>query len=447
MLYYKDLLSKILTSSLLLTVASAIEKVGAFVGIVLLTKFLPTEEFGYFGMTLVYGQIFSILLYAGVQSISFKCITSTENSSKQLATYWHVVAKLWRRSAVVLLLLALLLLAFPKIEQIIGISSTVLILVAAIQCISVPQNIQNAIWVAKRDSTAIIVFSSCKTLLILLSCILIYFFPSVFLRFVSELVTVFFLNAILVFGQVQKTNPKIRALSKKAATEVTSMASYGYATIITQISYVAINGIDRLMLGFINGPDEVAIYVVFAQSIVVIFVVNSFNSAFSSEYFRNFSCGNKAGLAFNLSLKIYLLGSATLICYKIFLMKFGEAIVNILASEQYSLSGEVFHYGADIVFCYFTYIIFSRQLHANNDAKSLGSSMILAGAINLLLNLLLINSYGVLGAIYASLSSYFFLACYAYVKSRLSNSKFKSRYGDAFFATPFILFIGASVLF
>lgn len=439
------LLKKIIGSASALTFASVVEKAGSFLMVALLAKFLPVVEFGNYSMAATYGLAANVILYSGMQSIAFRCISAAKDKQTQLATYWVVVSKLVKRSVYICLLLAALPLFVSDITRLAGLPYLLVVLVVGIQCVTAPQIIQNSIWVANGRYRTIILFAIIKTALVVLICLLIYFLPSAKFRFIGELLLSAFLSAVLMANYFRGREEWRSGSIDEANREVLRLKKYGYSALISQFSYVVINGVDRLMVGHFLGASSVAIYTIFSQSVAVLFLVNSFNNAFSSEYFKKFSDGKSPGDAYRLSLKVYIYGSLLLLIYKLALVIWGRDIVLLIASKEYAEAGRLFHYGADIVFFYFIYIVFTRQLHATENGRSLTTITFVAGAINFALNWFFVAHFGVLGAVCASLIAYFYMAAHAYIKCRTGYPGFSCSNGDILFAAPMLLFAIANL--
>lgn len=421
--------------------ANTIEKVGGILMISLLAKFLSVAEFGLFGIAFAYSLIINIFLYGGVQSVAFRCMNSTKDASRQNAIYWTIVTSLFWRSVIILLVVNFLSLFSDKIENAIGIPYSLFVMVVWIQCLLAPQVMQNMLWVATGKHFEIISLSAIKTLLILILCLTIYYFPSIELRFGGELIILLGLSIIIVVKKYRAKDPKDLNLNLDVASEINSLRSYGYSALVSQLSYLMISGVDRLMLGYMISAEAVAIYTVFSLSVSIIFLVNAFSTAFTSEYFKNFNHGKDPHKAYQLSVNVYLIGAGCIGIYKIILLVYAEEIIKVISTGGYSHMHGFIHLGADIVFFYFSYMIFSRQLHATGDGKSLMSVSIFAGLINLFLNLVLIKIYGVEGSVYASVIAYVLMALYVYIRARLKTPGFTGFLGDVKFSLP-IMIIG-----
>jgi O-antigen/teichoic acid export membrane protein len=187
--------------------------------------------------------------------------------------------------------------------------------------------------------------------------------------------------------------------------------AYGLPLVPHQIALWSLNLVDRICLGWFKDMGTVGLYSLgYNLALAVSFASSSLGMAWTPSFFKvAHQEESKAQFARFTTYYTLIVVSVTLV-----LSLFAQECVRIIATPKY--------YGASVVMAiaawgYLFHAFYKVSVRVLSYAKKtlvIGASTIISALLNLGLNILLIPRYGMLGAAWATLVSFLFLAVVAF---------------------------------
>lgn len=182
--------------------------------------------------------------------------------------------------------------------------------------------------------------------------------------------------------------------------------SYGIPIFVHSLGLFFVNMVDKLMLTNIIGIDATGIYNIgFKMAVIMVFFVTAFNNAYMPWLFAKLKLSTQESLS-----KAFK--STILICIAVFL--FGLILLLIMPFAYSILIGKEFMASLGIsrlivfgeIFNSF-YLIIANFVLFSKKTKFIMYSTLITSGLSIVLNYILITSYGIEGAAYTLIAVYF----------------------------------------
>lgn len=189
------------------------------------------------------------------------------------------------------------------------------------------------------------------------------------------------------------------------------------------LSQIVFNTSDRIIIDDLCGKDKAGIYgVVYNISYVLVFVINSFNNAYTPWFFQRLKSKN---IAKNRELSIYV--AVILLVPILLLILFAPELVGLIGGANYVESVLVVpSVSLSILLLFYTQVFVNYEFYYEKK-KLLVLSSILAAVINIILNYACIPVWGYVVAGYTTFFSYFILMLINYIAARLLTKDVPSK--------------------
>ena len=189
------------------------------------------------------------------------------------------------------------------------------------------------------------------------------------------------------------------------------------------LSQIVFNTSDRIIIDDLCGKDKAGIYgVVYNISYVLVFVINSFNNAYTPWFFQRLKSKN---IAKNRELSIYV--AVILLVPILLLILFAPELVGLIGGANYVESVLVVpSVSLSILLLFYTQVFVNYEFYYEKK-KLLVLSSILAAVINIILNYACIPVWGYVVAGYTTFFSYFVLMLINYIAARLLTKDVPSK--------------------
>ena len=172
--------------------------------------------------------------------------------------------------------------------------------------------------------------------------------------------------------------------------------------IFNGLGYLLIDQSDRLMISYMLGPDAAGIYsLAYSCALPISVVANAFGAAWTPEYYTFMKEGDFDSLREHANR--YMV-NFTLI--SLGLMLISPEVLILFGTEEYYSGIPILPF---IVMAYYFQYLYTWPVNYefyNKKTKWITAATLLTAALNILLNLFLIPSYGIGGAAFASLISF-----------------------------------------
>lgn len=402
---------KVFSTSFFLAGASVIEKVGSFLTVPILTGCLTPVQYGELTASIAYVGMLSLIYHCGLSSSLSRWYSMWQESwDKKL--YEKYIFTIITSFAIFVGWILILLNSFYPLSYLIGIDFNLFMAVFISGIFLIPFSIRSAIWAIEGKAFFSVLFGLFKTLFFL--CLIYYFLPkfkSPFVKPCAEIISLFIISLFLFKSYYSRNYPKFKEVEFSKIKDVLKESFYyGFSMQLSQILFWIIASSDRILISRFLNNSAVGFYSILMISIMPVFLIVSFNNSFSVYYLKLMSEENNIKKACNYVFQYLLFGGIIIFIYKLFLYLFNKKIILLLATKEYLSVAGIFHFGADILFFYTAYLLFSRNLHFYKDNKAIIFIMIISSVINILGNILLIPIFGINGSFYASIFSYFVMA-------------------------------------
>jgi len=248
----------------------------------------------------------------------------------------------------------------------------------------------------------------------------------------------FFIKSFPLFSRVRTI------FSKELLTKFLkfSIPTFAYSIAFTIISYT-----DTIMLSIIKGPELVGNYQIAVPSAkIVLFFAMALNAVLLPLFSEMWTKGEKKEISSMVSKIVKLSFVITLPISMIFIA-FPKIIITLLFGNNYILAAEPLRILAIGYLFYTAASIHFSVMNGIGKPKLTAKVIYSAAVLNFFLNLVLIPSYGLIGAAIASMTSFILslLISFALLKKEFSyhNIKIKSPLGEL---TKTLIFGGLTVL-
>jgi O-antigen/teichoic acid export membrane protein len=194
------------------------------------------------------------------------------------------------------------------------------------------------------------------------------------------------------------------------------MLRFGAPLVFANLGLFVLNFSDRFFLQHFASLDVVGLYALaykFGYMMNVV-AVQPFFTMWQSQMYKIYQTAGHER-AFKEIFSLYSLG---LLCVGLGLSAFSPEVIRLMVEPKFAAGQDVIPI---VVLSYFFYgISFYAQLgmFLTDKTRPIGVIGAVTAALNLILNYFLIRSFGMMGAAYATLFSFMFLACANYWKSQ-----------------------------
>ncbi|MFS0821477.1 oligosaccharide flippase family protein [Bacillus sp. 1P02SD] len=385
----------------------------AFISIPIFTRLLGPEGYGGTSMFLSIVSIVSIFAAMGLDSSIKRYYFEAGNNKKQFISSNIIVVFVFNS------LLILFVLAFQdKLADIVEIPNTLLILGFLVGIMHAYKSIIFGLWQASRFSGQISKVSIANgTITIVVSIILVLILNDYYGQVYGYLISALLINLFLL-NKVK--NLFIIHFDKKL---IKYSLVIGIPLVFNQVAGYVLVFFDRLVINKYYGMNETGIYS-FAYNVAMIMemIIFALNSAWLPIFFKKM---NENGIeSLNPYFKVF---SKIIFLSALALISFSSELLMILADDRYNTALSIVPV---IILGYvfkFLYSFFSNVEYFYKKTIALAFFSILAGVVNIVLNLIYVPLYGGIGAAYTTLISYvlLFLLHFLYVDKVLKVKVFR----------------------
>lgn len=410
------MIKKILSSTGYLSATSLIEKIGGFIIIPILTVALTSKEYGSLMLAVSYASVIMLFVYNGLHSALFRWYSMWQESFDKKIYEKYIFYIVNIISFFVILLLSFIQTQIYNLDEILKIDFWLLLATLIVSMMILAFKLRSTVWIIENKAYLNVIFIFFKTILLVVG---VYFFiniyPYAITRPIIEIIVVGSLSLYLIYSYVFKY-PSLSSVKYSEIKPVLKESLvYGWGLQISQIAFWVITSSDRIMLANLTNNEFVAYYSILMIGMTVMFIVVAFNNSFSAYYNKMIS-ENLSMKEINKYIFTYLLyGFLVVLVYKLFLFYFSDNIVLILSTKEYLVVSKYMYLTSDIVLLYFSYLLFSRYLHAYKMIKIVIFITLFSAMLNVGLNYILIQKYGVLGALVGSILAYLSMAIVSFI--------------------------------
>jgi len=397
---------KILSSTGFLSATSLIEKIGAFIIIPILTHALAPKEYGDLMLGVSYVGIIMLFIYNGLHSAFFRWYSMwKEDFDKKI--YEKYLLFIVNSIALSIIVLLIFINSIYSLDDLLKIDFWLFIIILLSGISSITYSFRSTTWIVDNKAYLNLIFIFIKTILIILG---VYFlidnYTYATTKPLIEFGVTLFLSTYLLY-EYFVNYPSLKTVSFKQIKPVLKESFvYGWGLQISQVAFWVITSSDRIMLANLTSNEFVAYYSILMIGITIMFVVVAFNNSFSA-YYNKMINDNLSMKEINNYIFTYLIyGFMAILVYKLFLYYFSDYIILLLATDEYLSVSNYMYLTSDIILFNFAYLLFSRYLHAYKMVKMVVLITISSAFINILLNYILIQEYGIVGALIASIMAY-----------------------------------------
>jgi len=407
---------KIFTSTGYLSLSALVEKIGGFIIIPMLTLALPSEEYGSLMLAVSYAGVIMLFVYNGLHSALFRWYSMWQESFDKKIYEKYIFYVVSIIGFFVILLLLFIHTQIYNLDEILKIDFWLLLLVLISSMMIFAFKLRSTIWIIENKPYLNLIFMTIKTILIvggIYSFIKIY--PYATTRPIIEIIVVGILSIYLIYSYVFKypSLDSVEFIEIKPVLKESLV--YGWGLQVSQIAFWVIASSDRIMLANLTNNEFVAYYSILMIGVTVMFIVVAFNNSFSA-YYNKMINENLSMKEINQYIFTYLLyGFLAVFVYKLFLFYFSDKIILILSTKEYLVVSKYMYLTSDILLFYFVYLLFSRYLHAYKMVKSVIFITLFSAILNVGLNYVLIQEYGILGALVSSILAYLSMGIVSFI--------------------------------
>jgi O-antigen/teichoic acid export membrane protein len=255
---------------------------------------------------------------------------------------------------------------------------------------------------------------------ILITVTLVYIYSDFRLR-IYAMVVASLMTTLIVLYMVYKT-PSIKLEYDKKI--VTKIFVYSAPLIFHTFFASILNYSDRYFINSFLGVSELGQYsVIYQLCMVMSLMINSFNMAWTPYFMKNMTHNS---LKFTLTVnKLFKYYGIFLLVFAILLYLAIPTIYEFYVGIDYLVDGSV--YGALLAAYFFNGLYRFKVSHLFYREKTISVAKLsmLTAIINLILNYICIDAWGILGAAVSTMASYFFL--YLFLEAELFTIKRNER--------------------
>jgi O-antigen/teichoic acid export membrane protein len=407
---------KIFSSAGYLAAASLIEKIGAFIIIPILTVAITSNDYGSLMLAVSYVSVIILFIYNGLHSALFRWYSMWQESFDKELYEKYIFYIVNIIGFFIICILLVIHTQLYNLDEILKIDFYLFILVLLSSISVIGFNLRSTIWIIENKAYRNLIFMFIKTILLVGGVYLfIDIYPYASTKPIIEIIVVGILSLYFIYSYIFKYPPLASVKINEIKPVLKESFVYGWGLQISQIAFWVISSSDRIMLANLTNNEFVAYYSILMIGITVMFIIVAFNNSFSAYYNKMIS-DNLSMKEINKYIFTYLLyGFLAIMIYKLFLYYFSDNIILILSTKEYLVVSSYMYLTSDILLFYFAYLLFSRYLHAYKMVKAVIFITIISAMINVGLNYILIQEYGILGALMGSIVAYLSMGIISFI--------------------------------
>jgi O-antigen/teichoic acid export membrane protein len=384
-----------------------------FIKTPIFTRYFTPEEYGYLGLITITFSYISILVYSWLSGSVWRYYNAYKNKNDLRRLYSNLisiyggatiimflVSIFWYMKAETQVVKDLILLSFVQyfLKELLG-----------LYLIIVRLEGQSKKYTLIHSSRAIFSF----ILLYLMTFTLNY-------RITSVLTSVIVIDSIVLLGIVffsrNNISFSIKSVDKKTLKLLFRFGSIG---LVTNFSFLLISSSDRYLIALFTDIASVGIYNqvynISQLSIVALVTVffNTINPLLNKELEINFEKSNQ--LISNY-LHVFFLFGLPVVTY---LSLYSKELSFILLGEEFRSGYTIMPYIFTSALLYGLFLFIEIKFKFAEKLKNIAIGVIIAGIVNILLNLVLIPRFGYKLAAVSTLVSYLFIIFYFYIQDQV----------------------------
>ncbi|MDF2820336.1 MAG: polysaccharide biosynthesis protein [Clostridiales bacterium] len=390
---FKD--KKILSASLGYTIGNFLIKGVSFLTLPIFSRILTTSDYGLYNTFMAYESLFVILIsfgvYMSIKAASVEFKEDLDGYISNIITY---------TSFVLFLFFVLLFLFNDMITGVFG-YNTVLIGIMLLQSASTTiitiYNIKLSLDYSYKKYLVIALFISLGSVILSLLFIFFVFTETKYYgRILGGALPSLAAALYVIFISFKSKYPK------RNKQHLVFAIKYSIPLVPHGISQIILSQSDRIMIMRYIGSVEAGLYS-FAYNISVILQIlsTSLDTVWGPWFFKNYSLSKFENIKKRSSQYISIFSTLTIL-----LMFITPELVKVLGSQAYSNSIEVLIPVILAIYFTFLYTIPAQLEYYKKKTGLIAISTIIAGIVNIVLNMLLIPKYGYIAAAYTTLISY-----------------------------------------
>ena len=403
----RKLHKKIFSSAGYLAGASLVEKIGAFLIIPLLTNALTSKDYGDIMLSISYVGIIILFIYNGLHSALFRWYSIWDESfdKKIYEKYIFFIVNIIGFSFIFFFFI--INNYIYEVKNILRINFHLFLITLIVALVRVAYSLKSSVWIINGHAYYNLVFTFIKTFLLIIS---VYYFidlyPNAITKPLLEFIIALTVSSYIIYDYIFKY-PSLKTVPFWQIKPVLKESFiYGWGLQISQVAFWVITSSDRIMLANLTNNEFVAYYSILMIGISMMFIVVAFNNSFSA-YYNKMINDNLSMKEINHYIFTYLIyGFIAILVYKLFLYYFSDYIILLLATDEYLSVSNYMYLTSDIILFNFVYLLFSRYLHAYKMVKMVIIITVTSAIVNIVLNYILIQEYGIIGALIASIIAY-----------------------------------------
>lgn len=388
--------SKLFKSGMIFTVGNLLIQGLAFITLPIYTRIISPEVYGQFNLYMAWISLFS--LFIGLQTAGSLSSARVQYPEAEYQRYAVSAFTLSNIFFVTVLLVTILI--QDKLSMVLDLTPPLTLALVVQSYCQYVVNFWGQYFIQHQKATVTLYFSAFSAILnTILSILLIYWMEDDFLaRVIGNFVPSLLVALVAIYFLYSRREP---LLDRKYIHFILAVS---LPLIFHNVGHQLLNQLDRIMLGKMMTTKEVALYSFgYNVGLVIQIVLGSVNTAWVPWFFdaRKKKLPHlQQVITQYLSIGLFLtLGYLT-----------------IFPELSLLLGGTAYQYGnnfiALIVVSYFFVFLYTFPVNIQfyyADTRMIPLGTLLAAGLNFVLNLVLIPNFGINGAAYATLISYFFL--------------------------------------
>jgi O-antigen/teichoic acid export membrane protein len=411
------MLNKLLIHTSNYSIAALLTTIASFVSFPIITRVLSVEEYGLLSLVNASLTLLVAVGKGGLQHSVLRLYSDIKTSSEKwnLNQYYStVILGILGLSIIVAVVLILVALVVPNHWWNNDKLSSLYILASVLIVLRATDSALINILRAQERSGSISVFSVVgrygNVLFVVVT--LLYFSSDIVGFFVATIAS----GAIVLAAMAVYVLKPVQIAPRFFSTSLLkAMVFFGIPMVGYEMAGILLNLGDRYLIQWIRGAEDVGIYsaVYNLSEYVSKIIISSLSTAVLPMYLRIWvEQGQEATSRFILnSLHYYLLITLPIIAG---VSTTGPELVTLLASEKYATGASIIPYLISGMVIDGATVMFAAGLFISKRSMSLMYIVAASAVVNVILNSLLIPSYGVTGAAIATLLSYLVLAIWSY---------------------------------
>ncbi|MFK7886936.1 MAG: lipopolysaccharide biosynthesis protein [Gammaproteobacteria bacterium] len=409
------MLKKLLSDSLWYFVATALRAAGPFLLLPILTRYVGTAEFGLYAMFQV--LVWLAIPLAGLNTHSAVLRQHVDRDDGQFSAYVGSCFAIFAASCVVLMLAAAVL--APQVESVTGFPTSLWCFYPLVAMSQYVISVRLAIWQMEQRPRTYGALAVTQTLgYLILAVLLVTVWGTGWQGIVYAQTAVYGVLAIASFASLLRSGHLAWQLDKR---HVRSALAYSLPLVPYSLLTWVLTAADRVMLKSYGGLEATGLYAAGYQIGVAVMVLQmAANQAWVPWFFRQLKADTPSAKRDVIRMTYGYFVALLLVAGVVWLLA-GWIVVTFLG-EQFAPAVSVVPWIA--LSCVFNgfYVNFGNYFFYLRRTGVLAGVMALAALGNILLNYLLIPSFGIRGAAMASAAAYLiaFVVLFAPLKRAIS---------------------------